>query len=153
MTWLEHKIPPPVVAAVTGAAMWLVAGVTPAASFDPTLRIVAAGALIAVGLALMVAAVAAFNRAQTTINPVEIARASSLVTGGVFKLTRNPMYLGVALVLLAWAVYLAAPAALIGPIAFATFITRFQIVPEERVLADKFGDAFKRYTDQTRRWL
>ena len=153
MTWLEHKIPPPIVAAVTGAAMWLLAGVTPAASFDPTFRIVTAGALIATGLALMVAAVAAFRRARTTINPVEIDRASSLVTGGVFTLTRNPMYLGVALLLLAGAVYLAAPATLIGPIAFAAYITRFQIMPEERVLAEKFGDAFKRYTDRTRRWL
>jgi protein-S-isoprenylcysteine O-methyltransferase Ste14 len=79
--------------------------------------------------------------------------ATSLVTNGVYRYTRNPMYLGMLLVLLAWAIYLSAPAALMGPIAFWLYIQRFQIQPEERALVAMFGSAFTDYMSRVRRWI
>jgi len=81
------------------------------------------------------------------------ATATALVTSAAYHHTRNPMYLGLVAFLLAWAVYLAVPWTLIGPLAFVLFITRFQIIPEERVLLQKFGDAYKAYQRQVRRWI
>ncbi len=153
MTWLEHKIPPPVIAAIIAAAMWAISLVSPRVALNGSLQWLSVGVLIASGFAIMFAAVSAFGRASTTINPVDIDKASALVTGGVFALTRNPMYLGVVMILLAIAVYLSAPLTILGPVAFAAFITRFQIIPEERVLRAKFGEAYARYTATTRRWI
>ena len=79
--------------------------------------------------------------------------ASSLVIVGVYKLTRNPMYLGLSLVLLGWAVFLWSAWALLGPIVFIAYISRFQIAPEERVLATLFGAEYSAYKAKVRRWL
>ena len=63
------------------------------------------------------------------------------------------MYLGFALILVSWGLYLANAASLVVVVAFVTYITRFQIVPEERILEAKFGPAFLNYRARTRRWL
>jgi protein-S-isoprenylcysteine O-methyltransferase Ste14 len=97
--------------------------------------------------------VLSFRRAKTTVNPLKPETSASLVSTGVYSFTRNPMYLGMALVLLAWAAYLASPWALAGPALFALYITRFQIIPEERVLARLFGTSFAEYRKRVRRWL
>ena len=75
------------------------------------------------------------------------------LTTGLYRVTRNPMYLGMLLVLFGWAVFLSNLAALLIAPLFALYITRFQIIPEERVLAEKFGAAFMAYQSQVRRWL
>ena len=92
-------------------------------------------------------------RPRTTISPVDIEAASTLVTGGVFRYTRNPMYVALTALLLAWTAWLAAPWAAFCPVAFALFITRFQIIPEERVLRAKFGRAYEDYAQRVRRWI
>jgi protein-S-isoprenylcysteine O-methyltransferase Ste14 len=84
---------------------------------------------------------------------VDIEAASTLVTGGVFRYTRNPMYVALTALLLAWTAWLAAPWAAFCPVAFALFITRFQIIPEERVLRAKFGRAYEDYAQRVRRWI
>ena len=94
-----------------------------------------------------------FGRVKTTTNPVNIEAASALVTSGIYSYTRNAMYLGLVAFLLAWAIYLSAYWTLLGPLAFVLFITRFQIIPEERVLHNKFGDAYTAYQRQVPRWL
>lgn len=109
-------------------------------------------ALAAVGAAFDVAGLVAFRRASTTINPLHPERASALVTGGVYRITRNPMYVGLAFALLAWAAYLGSPWALLGPVAFVGYITHFQIVPEERILRARFAQ-FDAYAARVRRWL
>jgi protein-S-isoprenylcysteine O-methyltransferase Ste14 len=102
---------------------------------------------------IMLAGIISFRRAQTTINPLKPAAATALVTSGVFRYTRNPMYLGMLIVLLGWAVFLSASAALVGVLAFAAYIQRFQIRPEERALAALFGKTFTDYQSTVRRWL
>jgi protein-S-isoprenylcysteine O-methyltransferase Ste14 len=106
-----------------------------------------------IGLASGASGVMAFRRHRTTTNPIRIDAASSLVTGGVYRLTRNPMYLGLALLLSAWAAYLGTPWALLGPLGLVVFLTRFQIIPEERVMLGKFGAAYDAYRRRVRRWI
>ena len=76
-----------------------------------------------------------------------------MVTNGIYGFTRNPMYLGLALILLGLAVFLASPWALLGPVGFVAFITRFQIRPEERALQARFGAAYTAYCARVRRWV
>jgi protein-S-isoprenylcysteine O-methyltransferase Ste14 len=153
MRFLENRIPPPIVGLLTGLGMWAVARVTPVIVPPHALRWGVAGALVLAGLMLTAPAVMAFARAHTTVNPLTPDAATALVTGGVYRITRNPMYLGMALALLGFTVFLAAPAALIGPVAFVAYITRFQIVPEERVMRAKFGAAFEEYAGRVRLWI
>jgi protein-S-isoprenylcysteine O-methyltransferase Ste14 len=150
---LETLVPPPLVAAIVALAMLAIRGWDYALPLDRSWRIALAVGFVAAGFAFSLPAMLAFLRARTTINPHHIDRASTLVTGGVFALTRNPMYLGLALQLTGWAAYLGTLAAFLGPLLFVAWITRFQIVPEERLLAARFGGDFEAWRRRTRRWL
>ena len=153
MSALELKVPPLLVALTVALAMGAIASFTPTLDIDGMLRAAVAIVVAAAGLAVGLAGILAFRRATTTVNPMTPGKASSLVTGGIYRVTRNPMYVGVAIVLVAWAVFLASPWALVGVLAFAAYLTRFQIVPEERALASRFGDAYAIYAARVRRWL
>jgi protein-S-isoprenylcysteine O-methyltransferase Ste14 len=109
--------------------------------------------LAVLGAAVALGGVLSFRRAHTTVNPLKPETSAALVSTGVYSFTRNPMYLGMALVLLAWAVYLSSAWSLLGPLLFALYITRFQIVPEERALEGLFGESFAAYRKRVRRWL
>jgi protein-S-isoprenylcysteine O-methyltransferase Ste14 len=93
-----------------------------------------------------------FRRAKTTVNPTTPAAASALVRTGVFRFTRNPMYLGLLLCLVAWAIFLSSVLALLSAPLFVVYMNRFQIAPEERALAALFGDSFAAYKRDVRRW-
>ncbi len=150
---LELKIPPPLVALCIALAMWLTSRIVRPIDVPHLLRIGAALAFLLVGLGFDVAGLVSFMRARTTVNPLRPAATSALVVSGVYRLTRNPMYLGLLLVLVAWATFLANGVAyLLAPL-FVLYIGRFQIVPEERMLADKFGTDFAAYRARVRRWL
>lgn len=150
---LELKVPPPAVALLLAIAMWLVTFVSSALSFALPARLAIALALAALGGAISAAGIVSFRRARTTVNPTRPDTASALVSTGIYRLTRNPMYLGLFLVLAGWAIYLTNAVAFAGPLLFALYIDRFQIVPEERALAAKFGTAFDNYRRRTRRWI
>lgn len=107
----------------------------------------------AVGVSLDAIALLYFFRSRTTINPLKPASASALVTGGIYRFTRNPMYLGLATLLLAWATYLGSLAALAGVPLFVLYMNRFQIAPEERALEARFGAEYIAYRRRVRRWL
>lgn len=150
---LETRVPPPLVAAIVALAMYGARARGLVLPLDRPARIAVAGGLAVVGLAVALSAVLAFRRARTTIDPHRIDRVSTLVTRGVFAVTRNPMYLGVALLLTGWAVYLGTLPMFLGPLLFVAWITRFQIVPEERLLSARFGNDFETWRRRTRRWL
>lgn len=153
MRAVELRIPPLGVFLLAGFLMWGAAGVLPAAGFHvPGARYVI-GLLLATGGIVGVGAIVAFRRRRTTVDPIRPQKASSLVIDNVFRYTRNPMYLGLALLLGAWAVYLANLASLVMLPVFIAYLTRFQIRPEERALLEKFGDEFEQYMQQVRRWL
>lgn len=153
MAGLEHRIPPPAVAALVAAGMWGLDGYGPRLPIAPGSARWAAALLGVAGIAIALAGVLAFRASRTTVNPLAPERASALVTGGVYRVTRNPMYVGMALLLMAWAVSLAAALPFVGVVVFVLFITRFQIVPEERALVRLFGDEFSIYAARVRRWL
>ncbi|MCU0761264.1 MAG: isoprenylcysteine carboxylmethyltransferase family protein [Steroidobacteraceae bacterium] len=155
MAGLELKVPPPLVAlgcalVMKGIAL-LVAG-DDARGDWPVLRFVAV-ALVLAGLTIDVVGVWSFRRARTTVNPLKPANSSALVTSGIYGLTRNPMYLGMAMLLAGWAAWLGTTWALAGVAAFIAWITRFQIVPEERALARLFGTEYDAYRARVSRWI
>lgn len=150
---LEHRIPPPIIGALIAGAMWGVALATPTLALPDLIRHAATVVLALAGLAFDIGGLIGFLRAKTTVNPLQPAKASALVTTGIYRMTRNPMYVGMALLLTAWAIHLATPYALAGPALFVGYINRFQIEPEERVLQRLFGDSYAAYTMRVRRWL
>ncbi len=87
------------------------------------------------------------------MNPIKPGAASSLVSSGVYRFTRNPMYLGLSVTLLGWAMFLSNPLALLAVPLFVLYINRFQINPEERVLSSLFGAEYAAYKEKVRRWL
>jgi protein-S-isoprenylcysteine O-methyltransferase Ste14 len=150
---LENRVPPPLVVVLIGVAMGGIAWSTPAVEITSPLRFGVGGAVIALGAFAVVHGARMFWRNETTIDPLDLERASTLVTSDLFRLSRNPMYVGFAAALVGWAVCLAAPWSLLGPVAFVLFIDRFQILPEERVMRAKFGRAYDEYRAKVRRWV
>ncbi len=153
MNTLELKIPPPVVGLLFGLVMWGISLLTEAIDISLLARSIVSLALALVGGAFSLLGAIGFRRARTTVNPMKPESTSSLVTGGVYRVTRNPMYVGLLFVLIGWAAFLASPWSFIGPVAFVLYISRFQITPEERVLAPMFGENYANYKTRVRRWL
>ncbi len=150
---LEHKVPPPIVAVIFGAAMWGASNYLSHIEVNASWRIIAAVVVALIGGFFCIAGVVSFRRAKTTVNPLEPETASSLVSTGIYQVSRNPMYVGFALFLVAWAVYLSSLWILIGVIGFVLYINRFQIAPEERALAALFGVEFEQYKQTVSRWV
>ena len=153
MRALELKIPPPVVALLVAGAMWGSSLALPASAAPTTFRAVAALALALAGGLIALSGVISFRRAKTTVSPMKPERTASLVTTGIYRFTRNPMYLGLLLVLIALTVYLSSLWLLVGPVAFVLYMNRFQVAPEEHVLSRMFGAAYTVYQSRVRRWL
>lgn len=148
---LELRIPPLVLVIMVAAGMWVLSGVFSAlnAPLPGTiaLAITASGVMIA-GLGVL-----EFRRANTTVDPRFPDRSSRLVVSGVYRVSRNPMYLGFVLILFGWAWYLANYLAFLLLPSFIIYLNRFQIQPEERYMVQKFGDEFKAYAARVRRWI
>ncbi|NCW09051.1 MAG: isoprenylcysteine carboxylmethyltransferase family protein [Gammaproteobacteria bacterium] len=147
---LELKIPPPVIVGVGGLLNWF-ATHWATDLFSPPWLLIAA--LIVVSGVFGVAGVLGCLRCKTTVHPWSPNETSVLVTQGVFRLSRNPMYLALLLLLLAY--YLYQPT-WFSPLVFVVvtwYLTRFQILPEERILSEKFGDQYAQYASSVRRWL
>ena len=153
MRMLETKVPPPIVAVAVGVGMWLISTAFPHEGQGLIPRLIAALAIALIGGAVAAAGAAAIRKAQTTVNPLHPEHTSAFVSNSIYRIPRNPMYLGLLLVLLGVAVFLWSVPALIGPLAFIGFIWRFQIVPEERILEQKFGPEYVEYKRRVRPWL
>ncbi|MGQ0578935.1 MAG: methyltransferase family protein [Betaproteobacteria bacterium] len=153
MPTLEHKIPPPLVGALIATGMWGVSTFGPQLPIASIPRYVVVGILIVAGIAFDLLGLLAFRASRTTVNPLKPERATALVTRSVYRITRNPMYVGMACLLLAWAVHLRALLPFAGVVVFVLYITRFQIRPEERVLRGIFGEQYSIYAARVRRWL
>lgn len=154
MNWLEKKIPPPLAASLIAVLMWVINSwsTNPKTGLSPIhwfLIVV----LLAIGICIDLAGLIAFRRAKTTINPMTPEKTRSLVTQGIYQITRNPMYVGLCFFLLAWCVYLQSAWSILGVMIFILYINRFQIAAEERALETHFGDAYREYKNSVPRWL
>lgn len=153
MQAVELKVPPVGICLLAGAAMWGLAEAFPAATIALPARVFLIVTLLCAGGAIAAAAIIGFRRFSTTVNPTSPDRASALVVTGIYRYTRNPMYLALLLVLVAWWIYLPNAAAVIVLPAFIVYMNRFQIQPEERALLENFGDDYAQYMNRVRRWL
>jgi len=153
LSFLEVKIPPPLVGVAAGVLMWGLSRLGPVFDVSPAVRVSVAVALALLGGAVAIAGVVSFARAKTTVNPLKPETASALVASGIYRWTRNPMYLGLLTVLLGWAAFLASPWGVLGPVMFVLYMNHFQIAPEERALEKLFGASFVAYKSKVRRWL
>jgi len=151
MSFLELKVPPLVVGFVCFVGMWLCPAVLilPMSSIA---RWTVFGILFLLGFALLATGARLFIKARTSLSPTTPTEASSLVVSGVYRFTRNPMYLGGFVMLLAWALWLAKFSTCFFLAFFVLYLTRFQIIPEERVLRARFGTEYDDYTKRVRRW-
>ena len=150
---MSARIPPIIQAAISGVLGWSLSTISPFLAFTSAWRFLPVCILITAGAAILVVAIGAFVRAKTTVNPLVPEQAETLVTSGLYLISRNPMYLAMALALTGGALLLGNLAAFFGPTLFVGLITQFQIKPEERALLTKFGAAYQDYRRRTRRWL
>lgn len=150
---LELKVPPPVIALLVAVSMWVAQQYAPSLGLAIPWRLVFAIALVLLGIALALAGVLAFRKAKTTVNPLKPENTSAVVASGIYRVTRNPMYLGILTVLVGWAFFLANVVSFALLPVFVLYMNRFQIGPEERVLSGHFGAEYARYLQSVRRWL
>jgi protein-S-isoprenylcysteine O-methyltransferase Ste14 len=153
MQSMETKIPPPIVAIAVAGIMKLYAYAAEVSLDTSPFLAEVSNRLCQLSAVIALLAFTSFALARTTINPLDPSRASALVTGGIFRFTRNPLYLSLLLLLIAYAIRLDSWVEWLGPALFVIYITRFQIIPEETILAVKFGDDFHAYRSRTRRWI
>jgi len=150
---VKNRIPPPLIALSLAALMWLVADYWPASVVQLQWQWVLAMELALAGIVVDLVALAHFRKSQTTINPLQPHKASSLVTEGVFQWSRNPMYVGMLLILTGWGVWLGSVVNVVWLVVFVVVINEWQIKPEEKALETLFGEEFRAYCRQVRRWI
>ena len=153
MNKLEHKIPPPIVMLFCAALMWLTSKFGSLFFIPSFIKIALILMLLICALVFLFGGLLYFRNAETTINPLKPQEASSLVTNGVYQITRNPMYLGLTLILLSWAFILSSILAFCFVPVFIVYIHYLQILPEENALKTLFGDEFLQYKSTVRRWI
>lgn len=154
MLEMDLKIHPPIVLLLCGALAWVISKIfihPPLINSFVLLSI--AAVLLAIGILLGLSAALQFRRVGTTIDPCRPGDTSDLVIDGAYRVTRNPMYLGLLLVLASWVIFLGNVYASISLFIFVYYITSFQIRPEEQVMASKFGEAYSNYCRKVRRWI
>ena len=148
---MSNKIPPPVITLIGALLIYY------SSPFFPYLILPAFNALpilsLVSGIAVIVLAIKSFKDYKTTINPLKPETASSLVTNGVFKYTRNPMYLGLLLILIYLSLIFNVVGGCLVSLGFIIYITKFQIIPEEVAMEKLFGNQFLEYKQQVRRWI
>ena len=152
MHTLELRIPPLALVLIAACAMALIAYCVPVGLAIPAPALFAC-AFAFTGAVIAIAGVVAFRRHKTTVNPFTPECSSSLVASGIYRYTRNPMYLGFLLLLVGWAALLSNLVALALLPAFIAYMNRFQIQPEERILKEIFGQGYETYCTRVRRWL
>ncbi|TDF39746.1 isoprenylcysteine carboxylmethyltransferase family protein [Alteromonadaceae bacterium M269] len=153
MTALENKVPPPLICIFSALLMWWLSSLSAPFALDEAIRRALIFLFLGLGVIVCVAGIIEFKRVKTTVNPLKPETASSLVNSGVYRISRNPMYLGMALILLAFAVYLSSVISLLGIIVFVFYMNKFQIVPEEKAIEGLFGDDYILYKSKVRRWI
>ncbi|WP_028461409.1 methyltransferase family protein [Nitrosomonas cryotolerans] len=153
MKVLELKIPPIVLVAIVAACMWAVSRIWPSLSFTILGATWLSSGIAVVGVCIILLGILEFISVGTTMDPRVPDRSTSLVVRGIYRHSRNPMYVGFLLVLCAWGLYLSSALSLLFLPVFIAYMNRFQIIPEERYMRDKFAEEYTKYTSEVRRWV
>lgn len=153
MKSMETKIPPAVLTAAIALLMWLTPFIAPALWFSLPWQSAVMWLITLPGMAITLFGAGAFHHANTTVDPTRPEMASSLVITGIYRYSRNPMYLGFLLVLAGWGMHISNLLAFVALPVYVMYMTRFQILPEERALLARFGAAYSDYQRSVRRWL
>ncbi len=153
MRFLELKVPPVAVGALVAAGAWGADRIDWMTWSHASWTTVLALVFAATGFVAAVAGVISFKRARTTVDPFNPDKASELVTTGIYAYTRNPMYLGMFLVIMGWAIRMDGLLPILVTLLFIPYMTRFQIAPEEWAMMSLFDGAFEEYRSRVRRWM
>ena len=151
---LELRIPPPLVMLLFMVTVFGFDKIMPFTLFYlPWLTYASVISLVTLGGVIALWGMKEFKNAKTTVNPLKPESSSSLVSSGIYQYTRNPMYLGLLLILLSAVIYTQHPLGLVSALGFVLYMNRFQIEPEEKMLVKLFGDEFVDYSNQVKRWF
>lgn len=150
---MKPVIPPPLIGLIAAMFTWAFAIVLPGLTVSFPAQKLIAIIVGGIGLSIDVISVVAFFKAKTTINPLTPNKTQELVVSGLYRFSRNPMYLGMLLMLIGWTIWLGAPLGAIMIFQFVVIITLLQIKPEETALEAKFGAAYLEYKTRVRRWI
>lgn len=153
MLKLRLKIPPVAQGIIALIFIWLLNRHMPVLHIDFAFKGILSAMLICIGTLIGFLAVAAFIKIRTTVDPRYPEKTSKLVVIGIYRYSRNPMYLAIVLVLLGISMYLGGISSLMVLVLFVIYINLFQIIPEEKILENKFGERYSKYTDNVRRWI
>ena len=153
MKALQLKVPPALLMLIFMALMWSMDQLLPVFKQPWAWHEWAARGVLILAVSLVVGGIISFRLARTTVDPTQPENATTVVTTGVYRLTRNPMYLGFLLVLLACGFKLTNPITWLFLPVFVVYMNQFQIKPEEHALTQLFGTAYTEYQQQVRRWL
>lgn len=151
---MHLRIPPPIVALIGILLIFLSKDYILILYLHPYLQNTLSILFLVIGFVIILSATKEFKKSNTTVNPMKPETSTSLVTSGIFKYTRNPMYLGLSSILLASCFYFSS---LLGIIVYVPFfilyITVFQIIPEEETMKGLFNDKYLDYCSKVRRWI
>ena len=150
---MELKLPPVVVLFVFALLMYLMDRFLPFGEFEFFGRHYLGSGLIILAVLIGFIALGHFFRTKTTVDPTKPDKTSTLVTGGIFAFSRNPMYLAMLLLLLAFGLRLGNAFNILLAAGFVSYMNRFQIIPEEKALTKLFGKEFQLYCKKVRRWF
>lgn len=148
---MHTKIPPPLVTLLFGLMIYFSRLAFPIIEFEHSS--ILSFTFLIIGLFVLISAARAFRASKTTINPLKPEQATSLVTGDIFRFSRNPMYLGMAFILSSLAISFNLIGGVIFVALFCMYITIFQIIPEEVAMKKIFSQEFDTYMQSTRRWI
>ncbi|WP_318496241.1 methyltransferase family protein [Photobacterium leiognathi] len=149
---MSLRVPPPILLLLSILGMHLLSRFYPVMTFDFDGKSLLISMLCFIGVIPGFTAIIAFAKANTTIDPRYPQKTSRLVTTGIYRFTRNPMYLGLVFFLFAAAFYFSALSCFVVVPVFIWVMNNFQIEPEEAVLLAMFGEDYQHYCQTVRRW-
>ncbi|WP_421805553.1 methyltransferase family protein [Flagellimonas sp.] len=150
---MQLKVPPALVMLIFGGLMYVLDRFLPVGEFDFFGRRLLMLFLFGLGLVVILISVIQFFINKTTTDPLHLDKSRKLVTNGIYNFTRNPMYLGMLLFLLAFGLKLGNAFNTLVAAGFVSYLNHFQIKPEEEALKKQFGQEYTIYCKLTRRWF
>ena len=148
---MKTKIPPPIIALICIVINYLSTYLINPIKFK-NIEIIG-GLILFLGVATAVLAIILFKKEKTTVNPMKPEETTTLITTGIFSITRNPMYLGLFFVTFSTVLFFGSWFGIIILMFFVWYITKFQIIPEEEAMEKLFGVKYDEYRQKVRRWI